>query len=658
ALATDYRTHFFGGSTLTRTYAVYDEAGTARTVTVSWTLRLDSGQVVTGSRQVSVPPDGKVDVSVDIPVPSVTRITPGTLTVAVSVSGVVLYQSPAPVAVYPTSIGSRTTNTPLSAAVLETTTVTSAVLSALGVRTRTITDLSSLPTGNEILVLGEGATVTATAAQVTALATFVRGGGRVLSLAQQTLPALLPWPVLTTSSRQTIAHVAAPHHPVLAGIGADDLRWWHTNAEQVVQSAMVKPRFGAFTSLADVGPALASSALGEAPAGSGTYLFCQFPVISAAAAEPIAALLLRNLLDYLANRPATPRARLGVVTAAGSPVTTTLTAAAVAFTAGTSLTNVDVLLVDAAAASSVDPASVNKWVAAGGTLWVNGLTPANLASVAAMLPAGVTLTALDPAHQRGAVTTGQSALADGLTNADLDWPGSPFPLVTATVSGNGTSAADSRGVDWTAFGKGAEQNKYQVAAESARGFQPAGVLWETRVGNGRVVIDQLRWPVATPLPTQTAVVAGIAAGLGIAFTAGSGGGLIPTTGWQGFANPNNAEAHLAYDRDETTRWSSNAFQQPGMFFGVDLGATRTLTRIIWDSTPSPGDLPRGLNVQTSADGTTYTTVLSIPDTSSMSNAGVLTIPLSSVKPRFLKLVETGSAGGNFLSLHELYLFGQ
>jgi hypothetical protein len=29
-----------------------------------------------------------------------------------------------------------------------------------------------------------------------------------------------------------------------------------------------------------------------------------------------------------------------------------------------------------------------------------------------------------------------------------------------------------------------------------------------------------------------------------------------------------------------------------------------------------------------------------------------------VKARFLKLVETGSAGGNFLSLHELYLFGQ
>jgi beta-galactosidase len=663
ALATDYRTHFFAGSTLTRTYAVYDQVETQRTVTVSWTLKLDRGPVKSGSQQVSVPPDGKVDVTFAVPVPSVGRTTSGTLTVAVAAGAGVLYRYPAPVTVYPASIAKRTTKAPLSAAVLETagSTATSAALAALGVTTRTITDLSSLPTGDEVLVFGEGATVTATADQVTALTAFVRSGGRVLSLAQHTLPQLLAWPVLLTTSPQTIAHVSAPHHPVLAGIGVDDLKWWHTNAEQVVQSSMVKPRFGAFTSLADVGPGLASSALAEAPYGSGTYLFCQFPVVAAAAAEPVAAVLLRNLLEYLASRPVAPRARLGVVTADGSPVATTLRAAAVDFTSITDTTNlstVDVLLVDAAAASAVDSVAVDKWIGTGGTLWVNGLTPDTLASLAAVLPTDVKLTTLDPAHRLGAVTTGKSAMADGLTNADLDWPGSTTPLVTATVSGSGgTSAVDSRGVDWTSFSKGSEQNKYQIAAESARGFQPASVLWEKRVSGGRIVVDQLRWAVATALPAQTAVAAGIACGLGVGFTVGSGSGLISTDGWQGFANPNNGAAGRGYDRDGTSRWSSNTFQLPGMYYGVDLGATRTLTRIIWDSALSAGDLPRGLDVQTSADGITYTTALSIPDTSVMSNAGVLTIPLDSVQTRFLKMTDTGSASGNYLSLHELYLFG-
>jgi hypothetical protein len=519
-------------------------------------------------------------------------------------------------------------------------------------------------------VLAEGATVSASSDQVSALTSFVQGGGRVLSLAQQALPELLPWPVLLSGSPQTIAHVVAPHHPVLDGIGAGDLRWWNTSSEQITASALVKPRYGAFTSLADVGPGLASSALAEAPYGSGTYLFCQFPVISAAAREPVAALLLRNLADYLAARPAAARRRLGVVTPDGSALAGTLTASAVDFTAVTSLaqntlSGLDVLLVDAspgnatglAAVSAAAPA-VSAWTSAGGTLWVNGLTPDALGTLSGVLPAGVTLSALDSAHQLGAVTTGKSAVLDGLTNADLDWPGSARPLVTATVSGpGGTSAADSRGVDWTAFAKGAEQNKYQVAAESARGFTPGSVVWVKETGSGQVVLDQLAWAAATPLPAQTALASGIAAGLGVAFSAGSGSSLLPTGGWKGFASPNNGAAGNAFDRDESTRWSSNALQTPGMYYGVDLGAMHTLTRIIWDDAPAPGDLPRGLDIQTSQDGTTYTTVLSIADPSSLSNAGVLTIPLDSVTTRYLKLIDTGSAPGNYLSLYELYLFG-
>jgi len=672
ALATDYRTHAFGGTTFNRTYAVYNEVGAQNTVTVSWTLRLPGTRTSSGSQQVSVPPDGHADVAFAIPVPAVEHVAVGGLTVSVTGGGSTPYHYEAPLTAYPRTVGARTTGTPLSAAVLEAagSTATGDALAALGVTVTRITDLSTLPTGAQVLVLGEGAAVNATSAQLSALTAFVKGGGRVLSLAQQSLPQMLPWPVIVSTVPQTIAHVVAPHHPVLADIGAQDLRWWNTAQEQVAQGAMIKPRYGAFTAIADVGPGLASSALAEAPYGSGTFLLCQFPVIAAAAAEPVAALLLRNLVEYLAARPSAARARLGVLSASGSALSATLSAAAVDASVpgaldAASLADIDVLLLDASDAASVNTvasaaSAISTWVSAGGTIWINGLTSSTIGTLSAVLPAGTTLTALDSTHQAGAVTTGESVLVDGLTNADLDWLGSATALVTAAVSGRGgTSAADSRGVDWTAFSKGSEQNKYQVAAESARGFTPASVLWETASGAGRIVVDQLNWPAATALPPQTALAAGIAAGLGIAFTAGSGSGLIPTTGWVGFANPNNAGAPLAYDRDETTRWSSNAVQTPGMYYGLDMGAVHTLTRIIWDSALSSGDLPRGLDIQTSSDGITYTTVLSIPVTSSLSNAGVLTIPLQpAVTTRYLKFVDTGSAPGNYMSLHELYLFGE
>jgi hypothetical protein len=66
--------------------------GTQRPVTVSWTLSLDRGPATSGSRQVSVPPDGKVDVTFDIPVPSVKTATPGTLEAKVLAGSDVLYQ--------------------------------------------------------------------------------------------------------------------------------------------------------------------------------------------------------------------------------------------------------------------------------------------------------------------------------------------------------------------------------------------------------------------------------------------------------------------------------------------------------------------------------------------------------------------------------------
>src|SRR5262249_11169362 len=163
----------------------------------------------------------------------------------------------------------------------------------------------------------------------------------------------------------------------------NDLRWWHTDNEQVVGTVIVKPRFGSLRSIADTGVGMNDSALAECAFGTGAYLLCQYPLIAAAKDEPIAAILLGNVMGYLAGRSATPTRKLGVLAGSGSTLIPTLQAASVSPQTLTTvdaaaLQNLQVLLVDAApgndatlAALAAHGADVSAWVQAGGVLWVN-----------------------------------------------------------------------------------------------------------------------------------------------------------------------------------------------------------------------------------------------------------------------------------------------
>lgn len=678
ALAMDYRTHYWSGGTLSKALAVYNGTSQDRNLIVRWTLRLSGGRTVPGSTKLHLGAASQTEIVAAVDVPEVTQPTPATWQVTVAsgaAGGSIEFTDNLDVTIYPSTVGKPSLQRRTSAAVLEATgsTATSDALASLGVTTRVITDLSTMPGTAEILVIGEGANYAATGAEGSRVTDFVKAGGTVLVLAQQSVPQILPWPLFSTGSGQTITHISAPSHPVLDGIDKQDLRWWHTDNEQVVGTVIVKPRFGSLRSIADAGVGMGDSALAECAFGSGSYLLCQYPLISAAKNEPIAAILLGNLLAYVSGRTPTPERKLGVLAGSGSTLIPTLQAASISPQALTTvdaatLQDLQVLLVDAApgnegtlAALAARADDVSAWVQGGGVLWVNGAVPSTIASIASALPSGVTLQPVDSAHQFGGLVTGASPLTGGITNADLNWPAGGPAVATYSVSGpGGRSAIDTLAVNWSALAKGAEQNKYAAALESERGFVPGSVLWEATVGRGTVLIDQLGWRTGSALPAQVGLAASLAASLGVEFVAGAGSGLLPTTGWTAFVNPPPGEnPKNAYDRNPSTRWSSDALQQPGMYFGLDLGAPHNLTKIIWDSSESPGDCPKGLQLQVSLDNASWATVLTIPNTSSLVNAGVLTLNLSpSVEARYFKILDTASAPGNYLSLHEIYVYAQ
>jgi beta-galactosidase len=668
ALALDYRTHYFGGSTLAKDLMVCNDTSSPATLTVGWTLSGRGIPTRKGSARTTVPATGRGTVTAKLALPKVGRPTAATLRISVTGDGrftdeIVLTLYPAAAA----KLGS-----PLKAAVLEGTSggPTTQALTALGVTARTVAGFDSLPdpASGELLVVAEGADPAATTADGTAVAAFAAAGGQVLMLAQTAFPQILPWPQFTTGSPQTVTHVAAPHHPVLAGIGADDLRWWQTGDETVTSRVLLKPRFGSLLSLADSGPALVGTALAEARFGKGRYLVCQYPVVAAQAAEPIAAALLRNLLRYLAQ-PAVPTGRFGVLTADDkSAAVVTLKAASADLTVLTAidadgLAALDVLLVDASAGNEAALASlkaaapdVTAWTEAGGTLWINGATPDTLPPVAPFLPPGAKLDPVDADHTHGAVVTGDSPLTTGLNNADLDRPGAGAALVSFTVRAKGGhSAVDTRAVAWTLFSAGNEQTKYGKAAHSALGFTAGSALWQTAAGMGSVIVDQLLWADKNALPAQVGLASLLAANTGAAFAAGAGSGELPTDGWKGFTNPAAGNPADAYDRNPSTRWTSAALREPGMYYGLDLGAPHMLDKIVWDASASSGDAPSAADLLVSTDNTTWTTVLSLPDTTPYTTGGVMTLGFGPVEARYFKVVNT-KAAGKYLSVHEIYVY--
>ena len=134
---------------------------------------------------------------------------------------------------------------------------------------------------------------------------------------------------------------------------------------------------------------------------------------------------------------------------------------------------------------------------------------------------------------------------------------------------------------------------------------------------------------------------------------------VARDGWQVQADPAAEGAANAIDGDPATRWSTGEPQRPGMWFTVDLGGQKTVSQIVLDATDSPGDYPRGLTVQVSADGKQFTTVAQCPNTTAAQQAGKLALIIPPTALRYVKITQTapgGTSGGLWWSIHELGLF--
>ncbi len=104
----------------------------------------------------------------------------------------------------------------------------------------------------------------------------------------------------------------------------------------------------------------------------------------------------------------------------------------------------------------------------------------------------------------------------------------------------------------------------------------------------------------------------------------------------------------ALDGRPETRWSTRALQRPGMWFEIDLNATRTVRGLALDTAGSPNDYPRGYIVRLSEDHNRWEEVARNDH-----NDRALDITFSPLPARYIRIEQTGSADRWWWSIHQV-----
>jgi hypothetical protein len=445
AFPREYDSRFFAGEAVTRTLDVFNDSFADQTLTVEWSARLGDVDVEGGRRELKMLSGAHEVVAAELRMPPAQVRVDGEYTVRVLAGGQRVFEDTHPISVFPRLGAAKVDAT---AGLYDPQGTTGTLLEG-AVK---VADLASPPGGLRVLVIGAGAlqsdqqtrpVIGGTTAGV-GLSDWVAGGGRAVVLEQTGWPRGMV-PVQLTSQASTMTFPQAPDHPLLKGVRPEDLKYWRGD-HTVTLAEPVRPINGACVPVVVSGSALGinQAPLMVVPHGRGAYIVCQMKVVRKAGEEPIAGVLLRNLLDYAAAYPTgakktalwcdlpETRKKLDELALQADDVTGRLE--------GADLSQYGLLLYASALADPI-AAMVDRlvpWVEGGGNVLLHGLAPEEYDKLAQTLDAalklapyrGHALRAADtPTTTSGTDTGTRSGAGSGVsplswfTNEDLYWLG-------------------------------------------------------------------------------------------------------------------------------------------------------------------------------------------------------------------------------------------
>nr|WSX75042.1 glycoside hydrolase family 3 C-terminal domain-containing protein [Streptomyces sp. NBC_00899] len=186
------------------------------------------------------------------------------------------------------------------------------------------------------------------------------------------------------------------------------------------------------------------------------------------------------------------------------------------------------------------------------------------------------------------------------------------------------------------------QTQHVAITLDARSFQYWNNGWTDAAGTNSVYVGSSSRDIRL---TGSTTIAG-----------GTGGGTqtaLPRTGWTATATSSSGGDVPAnmFDGSTATRWSTGAPMANGQSFTLDLGAARSIDRVVMDSAGSTADYARGYQVLTSTDGTNFGSAVA----TGTGTAAQVTANFPATTARYVKVVQTGTST-SWWSIAELNVF--
>jgi len=232
-------------------------------------------------------------------------------------------------------------------------------------------------------------------------------------------------------------------------------------------------------------------------------------------------------------------------------------------------------------------------------------------------------------------SAGAVAVSFDVTNTGTR-AGAEVPQVyVGQPSSTGEPLRNLRGFSRVSLAAG--QTQRVTVSLDARSFQYYDGGWQTAAGTHQIMVGASSRDIRLS---------------GTVTIGGSSSTALPRTGWTATASPTSTTDVPArmLDGNTSTRWSSGAPMTNGNTVTVDLGASRTFSRLTMDSAGSTLDYARGYTVAVSADNATWRTVATGTGASAL-----LSVPLGAQTARYLRITQTGSAS-SWWSIAELNLY--
>jgi len=421
AFLREYDKTFFGGDRIERTVTMYNDTLFPGNFKLQWELKGPQGTLASGTRNSHIKPAELARFKISVPLPQVEKRTDATLTIRVLEAGKTRFEDEHKWSIFP--------RTQLHAppgvnfAVFDPKGTLEPVLRRAGLKFAQVRSLEHIPLDIDVLLIAPQAFEPSPPKRVVGntggLLKFVAQGRKAIVLEQQVYPQGQV-PATLSDYDCTIAFPRQPRHPALKGVRRDDLRFWR--GDHIVARREINwPSEGLLRPIVDSGSpeGLTRVALANVPWGKGLFVLSQLTLVEKLNAEPIAGIILQNLLDSVAQ-PVMARG-LTKVLSSDKRIARTLDALGIATTDAPDLA--DAALVIASGDADLLKQHVDEldgFVSRGGTLLLHALTPESLQAIEELLPAGVGLQAARTAPLRLA---GQDPVTYGMTNEALYWLG-------------------------------------------------------------------------------------------------------------------------------------------------------------------------------------------------------------------------------------------